>query len=288
MAFQLNTSISDHKNLISLLETFLGANGWTVVDSGSSSEQYLYVSRSNAGETFYYEIESTSTDDIRIRATTSSQTYPSAEADPSDYVYLNLINSTILKSWFFTGDTYCHIVVEVASGYFQQAGFGRLTPAFSFSSSDLTGSFCYGNNGTTWSSLTTSDSTLMSRLSLGDYSRNTIRQKATSGNLWSQAYCLNESSTSYLSYYIERYYNSTGDRPIFPINVSVVNLPDTPTLIDTYIIGSIPGMRMFNSLNLVNASELTIGSDVWVKFPISYSNYSVGTYSFNIGFACLK
>lgn len=289
MAYQAHTSIAGHKALMGLLETFLSAQGWTINDNTVGAERALYVSKANGGETFYFEMDSLSTDNIDLKAGVA---HP-VTGDVSDTVYMNLTTGTMPRAWFFVGDLYCHVVVEVATGYFQNFGFGRLTPAYTYSVSDHEGAFVYGSDTTEWSSII--GTPYHDRLSLMYYNDTThpltFRSVLTSGVAWEQPYrAINYlGGTSSLSPfgYIANNENSTGDRIMLPIRIPIENDPSTADN-DLFMFGTIPSMAAFSALDLVNATTETIDSDDWVKFPQPYHNQGVTPVILPLGWAFMK
>lgn len=275
MAFQANTSIAGHAALLGLIESFLSAQGWTINDNTVGAERLLYVSKANGGETFYFEMETLNTDNISLIGAVA---HPKT-ADVSDANYLNLSTGTMPRAWFYSGDLYFHAVVEVATGYFQTFGFGRLTPAFTFSVSDKEGAFTYGSDERNWSSLETSyNHNYFSLLHHTILPPASVRAKLTSGVTWTEYYYPLGSQTSSSSRnpigLLRSLPNSTGDRILMPVRIPVLNDPTTADD-DYYMLGQIPGMAALSGKDLVNASTETIGADDWMKFPLPYHNQGI-------------
>lgn len=279
MAYQTNTSIAGHKALIGLLETFLTAQGWTINNNANASERFLHVSKTKDSEEFFFEIESVNADDVKL---VGGVAHP-LTADVSDTVYLNLTTGTIPQAWFFVGDLYCHVVVEVATGYFQAFGFGKLEPFFTFSSSDLEGSFVYGCANVEWSTTRTSmNHDYFSLLRDNSDCPSTIRCVLDSGVAWVNPYfALHSASVSNslnpINMLLE-YPNFNGDRIMMPIRIPLLNDPTT-ALNDSFLIGSIPSMAGLPLGGLINGSETVLGSDTWTKFPMPYFNNAIDPVS---------
>lgn len=295
MAYQEHTTVNSHKHVIDLIETFLTAQGWTIDASTNAAERELYVSKANGGETFYFSIKSTGSNSVVLRANLA---YP--ESGSSGVTYMNLKSTSMVRCWLFAGDLYCYVAVEVAAGYFQMLGFGRLVPYFTFSASDKEGAFVFGNNNTAWSTLTTNAGYSYFSMFPTGTNTNHVRNVPVAGAQWGTpnypigAYSNNYSSstTAYReSWLLTRLPNTNGDRPMLPIRWQAPNNPAVPAgFSNMYELGYLPAMRVMSGSGVVNASEETIGGDVWKRFPPPHQNTAVQFLSVGgaLAFAFLK
>lgn len=290
MGYQLENTVTSHKDLVGLLASFLTAEGgWTFDENIDSTERELHVHKTHGGEVFHFSIRTALTDNVQIQGHTG---YPAAGS--SEVVNLELSSSSMVRAWFFGGDLYCYIIVEVAVGYFQIAGFGRLTPYDAFSNDSLEGAFVFGNDAT--SSLTVSSSTQHAAfyLSAGSANRNIIRHKPVAGAEWTRLSVPFRIGSDQFQEagFLAGYYNSDGRRPMLPIRIFVPNNPlEVSGYTSFYPLGTLPDARMINLYQIAITSEETIGSDVWKRFRLPHINPDdtpLSSPQNELGFAFLK
>lgn len=292
MAYQEHTTVNSHKHVIDLVEAFLTAQGWTIDSSVNSTERELYVSKAHGGETFYFSIKSTGANSLVLRANLA---YP--ESGSSSLTYMNLKSTSMVRCWLFAGDLYCYIVVEVAAGYMQMGLFGRLVPYRAFSTTNKEGAFCFGNDNSPWSDINGTAAYADFALHwAGNGAGTRVRHVPAAGAEWgneepplcgyaSGIYAYRESwLLSFLT-------NTNGERPMLPIRISMPNVPAVAAgFQNAYPLGTLPDMRVMNFRNVVDASEQTIGADVWKRFPVPHQNVAVSPpyYGGEMGYAFKK
>jgi hypothetical protein len=278
MPYQEHTTVNSHKHVIDLVEAFLTAQGWTIDSSVNSTERELYVSKANGGETFYFSIKSTGANSLVLRANLA---YP--ESGSSSLTYMNLKSTSMVRCWLFAGDLYCYVIVEVAAGYMQMGLFGRLVPYRAFSTTNKEGAFCFGNNNQAWSSLDSSSAAeqYFSLHRTGNSTGTRVRHVPVAGAEWGNEdapiHGYGSSNYAYRESWLLSYlHNANGERPMLPIRISMPNNPVvTAGFQNSYPLGYLPDMRVMNFKNVVDASEQTIGADVWKRFPVPHQNVAV-------------
>lgn len=295
MAYQEHTTVNSHKHVIDLVEAFLTAQGWTIDSSINSTERELYVSKTNGGEAFYFSIKSTGASSLVLRANLA---YP--ESGSSGVTYANLKSTSMVRCWLFGGDLYCYVIIEVAAGYFQMLGFGRLVPYLTFTSGDKEGAFIFGNDNTAWSSLSSSAGYTYFSMFANGTRTNHVRHVPAAGAQWGTPNWpiigynsnYNNASSAYReSWLLSRLRNANGDRPMLPIRWQAQHNPAVPSgFSNLYELGYLPAMRVMSGKDVVDASEQVIGSDVWKRFPPPHQTLAVipMSYAGELAFAFLK
>jgi hypothetical protein len=213
------------------------------------------------------------------------------------------IENSPLQYWAFTGDTYAHIVVEIASGEYVHFGFGILDMF-----NDWTGGeYCYGQRfqGGVGTDVALQDKSthLLDATCKGTSSPDMAQQAATlrcegmtdspAGGLW--AVCMGNQGASDLGNDRQstpkgRIHVSGGFRahshalmfgsfagtitqgliPTYPIVAYHWDrdISGSSTMVDSIApLGAMKDVRGINIRNFNGGDEVTIGSDTWVVFP---------------------
>lgn len=151
MAYQTGTS-TGAENLLTTLETFVSANGWTVDDSAGSSSEKLAIHKNGVYVSFRYNSSPTpGTDEIvSIHQATghtvsadpgnhtgdsgngynSSSSVSGTNLDNERYVNLGLSSEAIGNTYYFfeqdASPAYVHVVIVRADGECRHFGFGEI------------------------------------------------------------------------------------------------------------------------------------------------------------------
>lgn len=319
MAYQLISSITSHENLLDQLATFLAAAGWTVDENTlASGQRVIFVHTafdSGIGsENFYFGLETAGTTDsswIQLSAATgyAGSTARASQSGYSGQCRISVKAGSMPRAWLHATAQYCHVVVEVASGYHQTLGFGCLDRAYAPTLGNKAGGFVYGNRDQTgtgyyWSALT-------NRWTSANFGPFTGRQNGTTGGGgesytkiqsadglrvryeysagasadWTTDNAGSYPSQSNISAYdsvLNSYYPwntgweflnyPCGDnaRPLLAIEVFAPVRP--VALASHFLAGRLPGIRFFDFRNLPVAHEFDIGDDTWQGFPCPFHN----------------
>ena len=275
MAYSRYNSVANVNEAVSNIETFLNANGWTVVEI-SASPKSISASKSNGGETFFYEITSDGVNDILIRGT---NTYPTP-TESSTTVYINTSDGVLLSQHIFGGDTYCYIAIENTENYFAFGGFGRLIPIFGFGTSDLEGSFVLGSSDGVYSNLKISSEN--GTPSGGPnfcwdtgFTANTVKNKNNTSTAWKAPFNISVSNTVgnfgqlYNLGLLQQFGTSSGNTTVHPDPNIVANQPMIPCMavISSIPYGYYPDLCFKLNYQLDYGVDIPVGTDLWFHCP---------------------
>jgi len=329
MSYQKSTS-TDPEDLVSDLFTFLtGTPGWTQLYLDTVNNRAAITKTGVTGElTFGFEWDTTSVCICGFDGTVSpvvnqknhlqpgSSQAVSYSSEISAVQRMNTINGPYQNVWFFEDDNYCHVVVEYATGQFRHMGFGEIIKVGSWTG----GQYQYAtywnqttahidnpasgvNQGwwTHFQAVTSGQGTLHLKCGPsfpGAFDAATkwlFEDDATTqldadgdrkGFLWNGG----GYQTGFLSYAASLpvgQYN--GFKPLFPEPLFQVNAQVTPD--NWWLLGYLPDRRYVNMNGLNPGEEITVGSEIWVPFPVVRKRYSPGDdteQSYNFGVAYRK
>jgi hypothetical protein len=275
MAYSRYNSVANVNQAVSNIETFLNANGWTVVEI-SASPKSISASKNNGGETFFYEITSDGVNDILIRGT---NTYPTP-TESSTTVYINTSDGVLLSQHIFGGDMYCYIAIENTENYFAFGGFGRLIPIFGFGTLDLEGSFVLGSSDGVYSNLKTTheNNTVSGGPNFcwdSGFSANTVKNKNNTSTAWKGVWNLSfasaPGSVGFLHdiSILQRFFSSlSGGSQYVDPNI-VQNQPMIPCMavVSSIPYGYYPDLCFKLNYRIDYGVDISVGSDLWFHCP---------------------
>ena len=319
MAYSLVSSITSHENLLDQLATFLAGAGWNVdgntLDTG---QRLLFVNTvydSGIGnETLYFGLETAGTTDASWIQLSGATGYAGSTARASQAGYSGQCRASVKagsmpRAWFHATAQYCHVIIEVSSGYFQMFGFGCLDRAYAPTLNNKAGAFCYANRDETgatyyWNALTSKWTSSNFGLFTGrqngtedGHSPYTQIQSAdgirlryeyasgasadwTTANSGSYPAQTNIGAIDGLTYYpwntgFEFLYLPCGDnsRPIMAVEIFAPVRP--VALASHFLAGRVPAMRFMDARGLTDAQEFDIGDDTWQAFGCPFHNAAV-------------
>lgn len=286
MAYQIINAPASHDALVSSLITFLVGAGWT--NLGSGSVRFSHDPGSGSRNYDYNIATSGSGDAAWIRLTAE----PGSASGPA----MSVKAGAMTRAWLFAGSTFCHVIVEVAPGYFSSMHFGFLSMAFSVGTGESTGSFIasgYESTSYEWRDIVAYPSgrlSLTSGLAGSSFlSSMRLRMKTVSGEQWSgtssspswRTNChrtFNAVAESPLCPLV-MYPRTDGSRPLMPVNLYGEHSPTQSP--NYFLYGSVPNLRALYFHDIAPATELDIGGDTWIAFPILGQNPSVTAISGN-------
>jgi hypothetical protein len=282
------TGVND---LLTKLATFLTSAGWTINrNAAEGSGRWLSVQK---GSDLFVNLVSdpatTGTTDpgpwIHMRGATGYNGSLAWTAQPGgqpNSSTSNKMTGAFTAYWFFEGDDYCHVVVEIEAGRFRHMQFGTLSKACTFTG----GTYVMGTQ-LFYSTITPSNPDSMSNVfpwasnSSSSVARNFIRADAGDGVQWHSSY----QSDTYRHCGMWREVNSsTGSEPyrvgfirrMLEVTPSAINgLPVllAPRALVRKVNGLFANLGVPKDLRLVAMDNhqpgniMTIGSDEWYLFP---------------------
>lgn len=292
MAFETGTATGVN-NLLQKLSTFLTAQGWTINrDATEGSGRWLSVQKgASLFLNFLSDPATTGTSDpgcwVHLRGATGYNGASAFSAQPG----VQPVNTSINKMpgafaayWFFEGDDYIHIVVEVEAGRFRHLQGGTVEKACTFTG----GTYCMGlqlyynlntasdpasmNNVYPWATHTissTSRNFIYADAGGGDgvqwhssYQSDTYRHSG----MWRETNSLT-GSEPYRNGYLRRLLNAT------PSAVNGLPVLERPRALIRKTsglhvnLGAPRDLRLVSIQNHAAGSVMTIGSDEWYLFP---------------------
>lgn len=298
MAYETGTA-SGVNDLLDKLQTFLDAAGWTTnKDQAQGSGWWLSMQKgSDLFVNFVSDPATSGTTDpgpwIYVYGATgySSGSAYNAQPGTSGQVKTNKMTAPFTKYYFFEGDDYIHIVIEVESGRFRHIHAGTIEKL-----GTVTGGFYAMGTSSYYSTTTPSspDSThnmypwenksvsLTSQHQLyanaGDGAKwfTSSRTGSTGAKLGAGVVAVANSQTlsqNGLDGELFTYTPNTtnGITPLLPINV----LAERTSGLWTFL-GQVKDVRRVNMLNHQPGDTITIGSDEWLVFPFTIRSSTTG------------
>jgi len=279
MAYQTGTATGP-ADLLSQLETFIAANGWTV---GAATTGKVY---SNASNGLYCGVNS-DTSTIWLLGATGYNSAAAWNAQPGAPVNTMQAQSNDMAGpysayHFFVTTDYIHVVVEVSAGKFKHLVIGILAKCGAFTGGQYYGAVYWYMTGSTITNYPESSSHLYlwdaAGLGMGGTGSAGYRQAVradidTKTNNWMQFNALTM-STNYAhgvlrgNGFIQGLWYSgpnsfNGLSPLHPIPVPVDRGSN-----QTSVLGYVKDMRIVNLQSLSPGQTVTIGSDQWLCFPV--------------------
>jgi hypothetical protein len=325
MSYQKSTS-TDPEDLIQDLFTFLtGTPGWTQLYLNTSTNRAAITKAGASGQlTFVFEW---TTDTIALAGTDlpspvveqDNYLWPGSSAefnfvsDTSSVQRVNTLTGPYQNVWFFEDDNYCHVVVEYATGQFRHFGFGEIIKVGSWTG----GQYQYGHYWNQSASFIDDPTSVQhfgwfgGNIPIGHGTLHVRCGPNFPGAESALTKWLQEDNGSindgdgdpkgivfnggghlngFLGYggaIPMSQYN--GFKPLHPEPLFHVNDAAAP---DQYkLLGFMPDRRYVNMDGLVPGEEITVGSEIWIPFPIVRKRYSPGDdteQSWNFGVAYRK
>jgi hypothetical protein len=300
MAFETGTATGVN-DLLQKLSTFLAAQGWTInQDAVSGSGRWLSVQKgAELFLNFLSDPATTGTTDpgpwIHLRGATGYDgglaftSQPGVQPGNSS---ANKLTGAFTAYWFFEGDDYIHIVIEIEAGRFRHLHGGTLDKACTFTG----GTYCMGT-ALFYSSVTASNPETMSNVypwssatSSAGRPYNYIRADAGDGVQWHP----NGQGETYRHAGMWREINSaSGSEPyrvgflrrllqVTPSDVNGLAVLERPRALvkklnNLYaLLGAPKDVRLCSIENMAPGGTLTIGSDEWLVFPWSLRSSTIG------------
>lgn len=290
MAYETGTA-SGVNDLLTKLSTFLAAAGWTINrDASEGSGRWLSVQKgSDLFLNFLSDPATSGTTDpgpwIHLRGATGYNGASAFTAQPGvqpTHTSSNKMVGSFTAYWFFEGDDYIHVVVEVEAGRFRHLQGGTLEKTCTFTG----GTYCMGT-ALSYSTTTPSNPDSMSNgypwasISSSSTARNYIRADAGDGVQWHSSY----QSDTYRHAGMWREVNSqTGSEP-YRVGFLRRMLQATPSAVNGLpvlerpralvkkannlyaLLGAPKDLRLCSIAMHAPGATITIGSDEWLVFP---------------------
>jgi hypothetical protein len=299
MAFETGTATGVN-DLLTKLSTFLAAAGWTINrDEVEGSGRWLSVQKgSDLFLNFLSDPATTGTTNpgpwIHLRGATGYAGGSAFTAQPGvqpNHASINKMTGAFTAYWFFEGDDYIHVVVEVEAGRFRHLQGGTLEKTCTFTG----GTYCMGT-APNYSTTTPSNPAGLSNVypwgttTSSTVPRNYIRADAGDGVQWHSNYQSDtyrhggmwretnsqSGSEPYRVAFLGRLLNAT---PSAVNGLPVLQRPralirKTNTL--HVILGAAKDVRLCALNNHDAKAVLTIGADEWILFPWTLRSSTVG------------
>lgn len=322
MAYETGTA-TDLADLISKLFTFATANGWTQ-DQLSTGTGKAAMHRGDIWVSFRWNTSTPLVLGIYQALGYTGGNDPGTHPDDSGNGAVSGTNGAIINErcvndigngafpsyHFFEDDFYLHVVVEISTGIFRHFGFGTLEKFGDWDG----GEYAYGQFQSSGSTQINRGHTALLDGLVSDGGGEPRERDATlhveglPGMGGSSKWGVVSSDLStpsddtgsndrviikggFRGGLIARQFGfftagpSSGLIPMYPIGVSYFN-PGTNFL---YFLGFQPAVRGVSIRDMAAGDEVTIGSDVWVFFPLSQRNPTTGGQSTQFsGIAYLK
>ena len=319
MAYQIINAPASQNALLTALKDFLSGAGWTVERAGTINTSFYellvkFTADPGSGARDYrFSLWSSNTGDhayISLAGRTGYASGSAVTAQPGHQggPIFSIKETAMTRAWFFADSKTCHVVAEVAPGYFSHVHFGALDMTFTPPAGDPTGQFIFGGPNSSsywWDYLTgvpSGNHSLGRGLDTwtGYKSAGLLRLTTASGAMWSGSSSPTwktnlQRTTSYGYGYVDCplcplvfWPRADGSRPLMPINVYGEHSPtQTPNL---FLYGTLPKLRTLRFSDMLPATEVTIGADTWVCFPFLGNNRNVsGLYNnYQFGLALKK
>lgn len=298
--YQTGTATSA-TDLVQQLATFLTSAGWTVNKSQAQGSGW-WISVQKGTDLFANLVSDpaagTGTNPgpfIYLAPATGyngSLAWNAQPGNPSGYTTINKLTAPFTKYYFFEGDDYCHIVIEVSAGVFRHIQFGTVEKACT-----LTGGQYFMGTNLYYSSTTPSDPSNLANNFPWEAVANTITTynwvyaNAGDGARWFKNYnsftqgyrisagVINVSSGATTTLdsrglsnllYLRTPNVSNGITPLVPIFMLLEKASALWALV-----GQPKDIRFVNLTNYLPGDTITIGSDEWLVFP--YTSRSTTT-----------
>ena len=305
MAFE-NAQFSTVSDLMTKLQTFAAANGWTVNHSASDR---LFLTKSTCSVAFRWSTTSpTHVGIFNHTAFINSSTDPGNHTNDSGQGVISGADATIATGrscpvpntggqyWFFEDDTYIHVVVERSSQNFGHFGFGILLKQGTWTG----GAYAYGHRddgagGTASAALRSAASSYLldgiaTGVSIRPYCASIHMEglpNQPAGSRWGIPWAGGTGTANDRGGNVRanlqggfrggpqarafgRFSGSPQDGlvPMYPITIYY----DDPSNARWYYLGYMPDVRGMNVRHFSGGDETLVGSDTWVVFPTRYKS----------------
>lgn len=298
MAFETGTAAGVN-DLLTKLSTFLAAQGWTINrDATEGSGRWLSVQKgSDLFLNFLSDPATSGTTNpgpwIHLRGATGYAGGSAFTAQPGvqpNNSSANKLTGSFAGYWFFEGDDYIHVVIEIEAGRFRHLQGGTLEKTCTFTGGTYTmGSAPY------YSANQPSDPTILTNVypwtltTTSTAPRNYIRADAGEGVQWHSNYQSDTyrhdgmwrentvvSGTPTRMAYLRRMLDAT---PSAVNGLAVLERPRALIRKTTGLfvnLGAPRDVRLLSILNMEPKATVTLGSDEWIVFPWSVKSSTVG------------
>lgn len=322
MAFSTGTA-STLANLITALDTFITANGWTQDQLNTGSGQAAWH-RTASGVSLYISVRwSTATPNhlgiyqaLGYTGGNQPGQHPNdsgngavsgTDATLDDERHVNALGNGPFTYWFFEQDYYVHVVVESSADVFKHFGFGAISKFGDWTG----GEYCYGHYKVSNGAVAVSDTLLLD--GLFDDTTSTQESRAATlhleglpnqvgsgkwGNIWARTTGAENDSAAVAKVNIQggfrggptatqfaRYSagSSSGGIPMYPIELYYRDVAN----LRVYYLGYMKDVRGLNIRNFAARQVVTIGADDWYIFPSQQKSTGAATATgtFNQGIA---
>lgn len=277
MAYQTGTATGP-ADLLSKLETFIAANGWTV---GAATTGKVYY---NAAVAVYCGVNWDTSNVYLLGCTgynaAAAWNAQTGAATAVGQALSNDMAGPYTAYHFFVTANYIHVVVEVSSGKYKHFVIGRLQKTGSYTGGDYYGAVYWNMTGGTITNYPDSGSHLYLWDALGQgSSTGTVFRNGLHADIdgkttnWMRFYGITL-STNYAhgvlrsSGIIDGLFDLGANSynaitPLWPIPITVDRGSN-----QTSIAGVVEDMRIVNMQSLAPGQVMTIGSDEWLCFPV--------------------
>lgn len=287
MAFQTGTS-SGPSDLVTLLATFAGANGWTV---GNTSDGFKVFRNTTLGINFSVAWGAS---DIYIRGCTGYSSGSAWTAQPGISSIISQCNQLTgpFKTYYFFGTgQYLHVVIETTTNIFKHFVMGLLNK-----NSTFTGGEYYDASFHNIAAGDTNYPNSSYHRYLFDGSNNASNtttsgsvRVAADGYTWRPYRDASSVTTDHVKGCVRTAYSLTGS--LFNCSINSFNQRTTlvPILLSAgrpsslySLVGSPPDIRQVKMDNLNPGQIITLGTDEWYVFPHIQKTASVNNYNSSV------
>lgn len=290
MAYE-NGTATGVNDLLVKLSTFLTTQGWTINrDATEGSGRWLSVQKgADLFLNFLSDPATTGTTNpgpwIHLRGATGydgGSAYASQPGVQPSHTSSNKMTGAFTNYWFFEGDDYIHIVVEIEAGRFRHIQGGTLEKSCTFTGGTYTmGTALLYSVNTPSNPETMSNVFPWSSVSSSSVPKNFIYANAGDGVQWHSSY----QSDTYRHCGMWREINSASGSEPYRVGYLRRMLQATPSAVNGLPVlqapralikkannlyanlGTPKDLRLVSMRNNTPASTLTIGSDEWMLFP---------------------
>lgn len=308
-------------SLVTTLDTFLVANGWTqdLLNTGAGKAAWH---RTATGVSLYFGVrwDTTSVSNLGIYQALGFTDPPGTDTTDSGNGANSSVNATIAGQrhvnalgngpftyWFFEQDYYVHVVVESAADVFKHFGCGAIDKAGDWTG----GEYAYGHYKVSTGAVASGDTLLLDGLFTDTGSTNEARaatlhleglpaQPGTSkwANIWAATSGASNDTAGNAKVNVQGGFRGgptatqwarysagsySGGIPLYPIELYY---RDTANL-RVYYLGSMKDVRGVNIRNFGAREIVAYGGDDWYLFPTQQKNTGTATTTgtFNQGIA---